>query len=248
METEILLVDEVLAVGDAQFQKKCFGKFRQISTGGRTIVFVSHNMAAMRNVCQTGIVLDQGCVVDGGEINAAADRYLVRLNQESTTAEKIETGIFVIDEVIVNSANGSLIKTFDDIEIRVRLTAKVNVKEPGLYLGIRTIENQTIAGLDFRDFETVPMLRAGESVEIGFQIRDIPLLPGDYELELHVKDMSAHVIEFVPRTIPFSIAETPVYGSRNLSAWFGDVGLHAEPILRACAASLTEGETARVID
>src|SRR6202035_5327183 len=76
METEILLVDEVLAVGDAEFQKKCFEKFRQISTGGRAIVFVSHNMSAMRTVCQKGIVLDRGKVTEQGEINKVADRYL----------------------------------------------------------------------------------------------------------------------------------------------------------------------------
>src|SRR2546423_1199605 len=64
METEILLVDEVLAVGDAQFQKKCFEKFRHISSGGRTIVFVSHNMAALRTVCKRGLVLRHGAVVD----------------------------------------------------------------------------------------------------------------------------------------------------------------------------------------
>src|SRR6266404_2637891 len=69
METEILLVDEVLAVGDAQFQKKCFQKFRQISTGGRAILFVSHNMAALRTVCQNAIVLDHGGVIDSGEVN-----------------------------------------------------------------------------------------------------------------------------------------------------------------------------------
>src|SRR5207253_774836 len=64
LETEVLLVDEVLAVGDAQFQKKCFEKVRQIGDSGRTIIFVSHNMAAVRQVCSRGIVLDGGRVVD----------------------------------------------------------------------------------------------------------------------------------------------------------------------------------------
>jgi lipopolysaccharide transport system ATP-binding protein len=251
METEILLVDEVLAVGDAQFQKKCFERFRQISSGGRTILFVSHNMASLRTVCQKGIVLEQGCVVDYGEINGAADRYLIRLNEETATVQKIETASFVIEDVSILSANGSLIKTFDDIEICVRLQAKIDINEPGLYVGIHTIDKQRIAGLDFRDFEAAPRLRAGETVEMGFRIREIPLLPGDYELELHVKDMSAHLIEDVPRPVPFCVAETPVYGSRKLNGWFGTLGLHASPILKsyspkATASSSVDGESSRV--
>ncbi|HZZ17176.1 MAG TPA: ABC transporter ATP-binding protein, partial [Candidatus Sulfotelmatobacter sp.] len=189
METEILLVDEVLAVGDAQFQKKCFEKFRQISTGGRTIVFVSHNMAALRTVCENAIVLDHGGVADIGEVNIAVDRYLSRLNSELLRAEAIETHSFVVEEVRINSLGGSIIKTFDDIEIRVRFAAKIDIREPGLYVGIRTLENERIAGLDFRDFQTAASLRVGESVEMGFRVNGIPLLPGDYELELHLKDM-----------------------------------------------------------
>src|SRR5438270_8876313 len=104
METEILLVDEVLAVGDAQFQKKCFEKFRQISTGGRTILFVSHNMASLRTVCQNAVVLEHGRVVDVGEINGAADRYLTKLNQEVAAGRKIETEMFVIEDISVVSA------------------------------------------------------------------------------------------------------------------------------------------------
>jgi ABC-type polysaccharide/polyol phosphate transport system ATPase subunit len=251
METEILLVDEVLSVGDAQFQKKCFERFRQISSGGRTILFVSHNMASLRTVCQNGIVLEHGCVVDHGEINGAADRYLIRLNEETATVQRIETASFVIEDVSIFSANGSLIKTFDDIEIRVRLQAKIDINEPGLYVGINTIENQRIAGLDFRDFEAAPKIRAGETIEMGFRIREIPLLPGDYELELHVKDMSAHLIEDVPRPVPFCVAETPVYGSRKLNGWFGTLGLHASPILKTyspkpAASSSVEGESSRV--
>ena len=231
METEILLVDEVLAVGDAQFQKKCFEKFRQISTGGRTIVFVSHNMAAMRAVCQTGIVLDRGGLIDRDEVNSAVDRYLTRLNYESVAAPAAETNSFRIENVKVCSSKGPIIKTFGDIEIRVRFTCKVNIREPGLYVGIRTLENQRIAGLDFRDFQTAPLIHAGETVEMGFRVIDVPFLPGDYELELHLKDMAEHRVEVVPRAYPFQIAETPVYGGRRLDSWFGHVGLNAVPIL-----------------
>ena len=231
MESEIVLVDEVLAVGDAQFQKRCFEKFRQISTGGRTILFVSHNMAALRTVCQNAIVLDHGGVVDSGEVNSAVDRYLSRVSYESLAAQTVETDSFVIEDVVVTSSAGPVIKTFGDIEIRVKFTGKADIREPDLYIGIHTLENQLIAGLDFKDFQTAPFIHAGETVEMGFCLTDIPFLPGDYELKLQLKDMAEHRFEMVPHSYRFQVAETPVYGGRRLDAWFGHVGLNATSIL-----------------
>ncbi len=77
LEPEILVIDEVLAVGDAEFQKKAIGKMQDISRGdGRTVLFVSHNMAAVKNLCTRGIVLEQGKVVFEGTSNASVDYYL----------------------------------------------------------------------------------------------------------------------------------------------------------------------------
>lgn len=76
LETEILIVDEVLAVGDAQFQKKCLGKMEDVGKEGRTVLFVSHNMAAVQSFCQTGIVLDKGGVRYIGTQFDAISSYL----------------------------------------------------------------------------------------------------------------------------------------------------------------------------
>jgi lipopolysaccharide transport system ATP-binding protein len=76
LEPEILLVDEVLAVGDAAFQKKCLGKMGEVAQGGRTVLFVSHNMAAIQNLCRTGIVLNAGQVQFVGPIEQAVAHYL----------------------------------------------------------------------------------------------------------------------------------------------------------------------------
>jgi lipopolysaccharide transport system ATP-binding protein len=76
LEPEILLVDEVLAVGDAAFQKKCLGKMGDVAREGRTILFVSHNMAAVRNLCHRVIWVDGGCIRDFGETEAVVYRYL----------------------------------------------------------------------------------------------------------------------------------------------------------------------------
>ena len=227
METEILLVDEVLAVGDAQFQKKCFEKFRQISTGGRAILFVSHNMSAMRAVCQSGVVLDRGGVVMLGEVNDVVDRYLSRLNQGSATAERAETESFIVEEVLIISSEGPVIKTFDDVEIRVRATAKTDIVDPGMYVGVLTMENQRVTALDFRDLHTTSPMRAGEEIEIGFRISELPILPGSYELEVYMKDMGHHKIELVPRRTRFEVVESQVYGGRKIDSWYGQIGLRA---------------------
>jgi len=76
LEPEILIVDEVLAVGDAQFQKKCLGKMENIGREGRTILFVSHNITAIKTLCTTGILLDKGCVAFNGAVEKAVDQYL----------------------------------------------------------------------------------------------------------------------------------------------------------------------------
>ena len=77
LESEILIVDEVLAVGDAEFQKKCLGKMGDISKGeGRTVLFVSHNMAAVKNLCTKGIVLENGQLAFNGNIEECISKYL----------------------------------------------------------------------------------------------------------------------------------------------------------------------------
>ncbi len=81
LESEILIVDEVLAVGDAEFQKKCLGKMNDVSKGeGRTVLFVSHNMAAVRTLCNKGLVLHKGKIGFEGKINDAVNNYLSEIN------------------------------------------------------------------------------------------------------------------------------------------------------------------------
>src|ERR1700739_4232505 len=79
LEPEILIVDEVLAVGDAQFQAKCLGKMREVSSGGRTVLFVSHNMQAVRNLCQRAIVLNRGQLVLHGGVDEGVAAYENRI-------------------------------------------------------------------------------------------------------------------------------------------------------------------------
>src|ERR1041384_3751454 len=211
LETEVLLVDEVLAVGDAQFQKKCFAKMREIGNQGRTILFVSHNMSAVRNICKAAVIIEKGTVVAQGEINETVDRYLSRINSSPSNAA-VETNTFSISSVQVGSAAGPVIKTFDPVEVRVRFVPKTEIRDPGLYVSFLTLDSRRLTGLDLKDFITAAPLPAGQVAELGFTIESLPLLPGAYQLEIHLKDMARHLVEIIPRTFEFEVAETDVYG------------------------------------
>jgi lipopolysaccharide transport system ATP-binding protein len=85
LEPEILIIDEVLAVGDAEFQEKCLGKMKDVSTQGRTVLFVSHNMAAIQSLCTTGIFLQHGELIAHGPIEQIINSYLASKSDASNT-------------------------------------------------------------------------------------------------------------------------------------------------------------------
>lgn len=89
LDPEILIIDEVLAVGDTEFQKKCLGKMNEVANSGRTVLFVSHNMATVKNLCTKGIYLQQGQVNYAGELDAALSRYL---SQDQASEKHYESG------------------------------------------------------------------------------------------------------------------------------------------------------------
>jgi lipopolysaccharide transport system ATP-binding protein len=97
LESEILIVDEVLAVGDAEFQKKCLGKMNDVSKGeGRTVLFVSHNMAAVKNLCSKGILLSNGQIISNDAITKVLETYA---ESNTNTLETID-GVFKLDNLV----------------------------------------------------------------------------------------------------------------------------------------------------
>src|SRR6201988_1901598 len=92
LEPEILIIDEVLAVGDAQFQKKCLDKMRDVSQHGRTVLFVSHNMPAVARLCQRAILLDQGRIIADGPAHKIVGMYL--RSDLGTSAAREWRGVF----------------------------------------------------------------------------------------------------------------------------------------------------------
>ena len=93
LEPEVLLIDEVLAVGDASFQKKCLGKMDEISRGGRTIIFVSHNMSAIQSLCHRCVWLQDGEVVRQGPVDEVVDQYMqaqIKLSMGQKLADRTD--------------------------------------------------------------------------------------------------------------------------------------------------------------
>jgi lipopolysaccharide transport system ATP-binding protein len=121
LEPEILVVDEVLAVGDAEFQKKCLGKMKDVAAGGRTVLFVSHNMVAVQNLCGRAIWLDEGKIVEEGQSGQVVSSYLQ--TSSSTLTEQVWDDLAAapgndkvrIHRVCVRPTNGS---SSDSISIR----------------------------------------------------------------------------------------------------------------------------------
>ena len=109
LEPEILVVDEVLAVGDAEFQKKAIGKMQDVSRGeGRTVLFVSHNMAAVRSLCKRGLVLNDGLLDFDGNVDDAIDKYISSpqpLKKRISDCIVMKKDYLEIDDILINNTN-----------------------------------------------------------------------------------------------------------------------------------------------
>ncbi len=102
LDPEILIIDEVLAVGDASFQKKCLGKMNDIANAGRTVIFVSHDMGAVASLCTRGILMNEGKMVYSGSIDQVVEKYMTELLPKMSNQSKYETGAYSEwDETIV---------------------------------------------------------------------------------------------------------------------------------------------------
>ncbi len=131
LEPEILVVDEVLAVGDAEFQKKAIGKMQDISKeGGRTVLFVSHNMAAVKSLCTRGIMLENGKIIMNDEIDKVVSHYLSGNNRSGNLlnfGKRYDTEIFELKQIGLRNE----CKTFEDPILenkKIILSTKINIK------------------------------------------------------------------------------------------------------------------------
>ncbi len=132
LDPEILVVDEVLAVGDAEFQKKAIGKMQDVSRGeGRTVLFVSHNMAAVQTLCTSGIILHNGQVSYSGSAKDAVKNYLSEKKEyseiEVRNNVRISNKSFRINSITINDENNSIIKIEDDYALHVEIKGSADI-------------------------------------------------------------------------------------------------------------------------
>lgn len=140
LESDILIVDEVLAVGDATFQKKCLGKMNEMSSKeGRTILFVSHNIGAVQNLCNKGILLNKGCIEDKGEINTIIARYFNDNNSaiDSFEFQDSSSKEFFIKKIsICNHKGQSTLNFAHDESVFINIEVKANSLLKDVLLGV----------------------------------------------------------------------------------------------------------------
>jgi lipopolysaccharide transport system ATP-binding protein len=126
LEPEILIVDEVLAVGDVQFQKKCLGKMEEVGKEGRTVLFVSHNMAMISNLCQKGILLEGGKIAHQGDVSLVVRQYYQNSNEKNeTTSRRIGSEAVELLGAELIGLGGTMETTIhDDLTIRMKYKIK----------------------------------------------------------------------------------------------------------------------------
>jgi lipopolysaccharide transport system ATP-binding protein len=130
LEPEILVVDEVLAVGDAEFQKKCLGKMKDVATGGRTVLFVSHNMGAIKNLCQRVLLLKSGRKEIFGSVDETIRMYLVVEKNESGFRPNLNKPCHILETTTlsVDGKSGENFMTNEPLTVRVKYYLRERTK------------------------------------------------------------------------------------------------------------------------
>lgn len=130
LEPDILVVDEVLAVGDAEFQKKAIGKMQDISKGqGRTVLFVSHNMMSVKSICTKALILDKGRITEYGHVNEIVDKYLMNASNETASFNVLDQKVDQIHVTSIAIKDNGINGSFDiekDLEFEIKLASKAD--------------------------------------------------------------------------------------------------------------------------
>ena len=201
LEAEVLLVDEVLAVGDAEFQRKCLGKIGEVASGGRTVLFVSHNLTAVQSLCQRALLLRDGQLVEDGEVRAVVSRYLGAGVSSSTLATWLD------DSTAPGSSTARLLRVCvrprdgaegDPIDVRTPFVIELDYRNdaPGarLALSVSVIDEQGTTVFNAGPQGGPHPLAAG-------RYRETCHVPGDlmndglYRLQVEMRDGSERVFD-----------------------------------------------------
>jgi homopolymeric O-antigen transport system ATP-binding protein len=231
LSTDVLFVDEVLAVGDVGFQKKCLGAMRELSDGGRTVVFVSHNMAAVENLCKRAIWIADGQVKEDGDAKEIIRAYLngfETLGKQSLELENVKqrwgTGQVRFLKMEFLEKDGSekgVIHSGDALRVRFHYECQRDI--PELHFGFRIYSNLGVLLSDIHTWSTaqaVPLAPKGRG-RIDLEVDCLNLMPGTYYASVWVTSFGEwhDVLENVAK---IDLETTDYYGTgRGVEARFG---------------------------
>jgi len=201
VDPDVLLIDEILAVGDQAFQNKCLAKIAELKSQGLTILFVSHDLEAVRNLCNSALWLENGVIQERGTTERVIDSYLnnvtaiteERLSREQRTGDNENrwgSGEIEIADVKLLDAQGRerrAFKTGEKMVVRLRYHAHTKVHQPVFGVAIYSSDGVHINGPNTR-FSDYAVESVEGSGEIDYIVEKLPLLEGSYELSAAVYD------------------------------------------------------------
>jgi lipopolysaccharide transport system ATP-binding protein len=217
LEPEILLVDEVLAVGDMAFQRKCLGKMDDVAKAGRTVVFVSHNMGLLQQLCERGIFLQQGAVHTDGTIAEAVDAYLQTLEQAKSqnlserTDRKGQGLARLVAAEVASSQNGlsSILKTGQP----ARFVFQVNKIVPGMACNFNIYDTIGQPVTSFKSKVRGPKDSFDPHNGLLFicELDELLLLPGRYRVDVAITGDN-RLQDFIEAAAVFEVSDGHIGG------------------------------------
>jgi lipopolysaccharide transport system ATP-binding protein len=210
LESEILIVDEVLAVGDAQFQKKCLGKIGDVAHEGRTVLFVSHNMNAITALCPKVIVLKQGRVIFNGKAEESLNYYGASsaVSGSIDLASKKPGAYLQSLNIIQNGKSSSgILKADDKVDLVFSLKTSKPLSKTKLAVGFTNMRGGRVFAVgSYLGSSQMPVLKEDTTVTIRFQMPAI--FPSRYTLDIGFYDSEAGVAEEFYSAGAVEVAET----------------------------------------
>ncbi len=181
LEPEILIIDEVLAVGDAEFQRKCLGKMKEVSSEGRTVLFVSHDMGAIVNLCPNSILMEKGRLIERSESKKIIQRYLSNIEKEK--------GVIGSDKKIVNKYFEFIELRADQIdnEIRIYIKYQLNESIKDIFVGFSLVNKNGLTLFRTYDLEAKINTKKEKGIIVSeFIIQKDILQPGTYFIKIFI--------------------------------------------------------------
>jgi lipopolysaccharide transport system ATP-binding protein len=223
LDPEILIVDEVLAVGDVQFQKKCLGKMQQVSQGeGRTVLFVSHNMTAVQRLCPRAILMRAGTIAADGPVNEVMREYLSYLHDTAETAfddnpERSGTGSIRLTAARALNPEGISTKGLvagQPATFEFRYRNPGNVKRAHLAVTVFNHLGDAATQLDTWLCDNDP-IELGSEGTFSCRISKLPLPLGEYRLAASVNPEGAATADLLPNALVFTVENSVFYPTMN---------------------------------